>query len=202
MSALSPFICQSPEQRPAPSVYLCLHSAAPSALLSSSLASLHPFSSPLLHQHPSHPFQLCCILSLHAPAFAIFTLHHSCTTHPLSLSPLSLLSRSRIMALHWSNIMTFLVLSTSSASFFFFIKSTAPPQSSAPPFGLFVFTSILRHERVSLHVWPRHITKHLVPLFILPRLSLSVSSSFLSHFPLPVPSPSSLSRSIRHSIRL
>lgn len=59
-------------------------------------------------------------LLLHAPAFAIFTLHHSCTTHPLSLSPLSLLSRSRIRALHWSNIMTFPVLSTSSASSFFF----------------------------------------------------------------------------------
>lgn len=58
-----PFICQSPEQRPAPSVYLCLHSTAPSAPLFSSSPSplfslfrksFHPssFSSPLLHLNP------------------------------------------------------------------------------------------------------------------------------------------------------
>lgn len=128
-----PFICQSPEQRPAPSVYLCLHSAAPSPLLLSSspppLQKIPSILLPLLH--PNLPFSSPPSLTLIPPssssvAFLSFPplpshfhfLHHSCFTHPLTPS-LRPSSRSWIMALHWSNIMTFPVLSTTSASSFF-----------------------------------------------------------------------------------
>lgn len=130
-----PFICQSPEQRPAPSVYLCLHSAAPSALLCSSspippllknpssppsYILFIPSSPPQSPIFPNPFLQLCCIpFLLIAPLPSHFHfLHHSCFTHPLTLS-LRPSSRSWIMALHWSNTMTFPVLSTTSASRFF-----------------------------------------------------------------------------------
>lgn len=80
-----PFICQSPEQCPAPSVYLCLYCAAPSALLFSSSpfppsflslenpSILHPFY-PLFSTSIPHflhlntlSFPLCCICFLHTP---------------------------------------------------------------------------------------------------------------------------------------
>lgn len=162
-----PFICQSPEQRPAPSVYLCLHSAAPSALLfSSSPPHPHPTPFSLLktpsfpppyvlfipsspphspHFHPPHPFlRLCCIPPLHIspsaiplPFFTPFLLHPS--THP---APAPLPSRSWIMALHWSNIMTFPVLSTTSASSFFGLNPLHHHLHHPPPrrcFALHLF---------------------------------------------------------------
>lgn len=140
------FICQSLEQRPAPSVYL--HSAAPSAQLFSplpfplfqfffsSFTSSHflfpnsifycPHSD---HAILSHLFYTALLRSLHlnsSPLPSQFHfLHHSCFTHVLTLSlrphppspsPPALVHGS--WHFHWSNIMTFPVLATTSASSF------------------------------------------------------------------------------------
>lgn len=227
-----PFICQSPEQRPAPSVYLCLHSAAPSALLSSPspiplfkkiLPSLHPtsFSSPLFHLNllflslpaslPPFPIPFCCSV-----AFLSFT---SPLCHPTSIfytilaSPIHSPSPSAPPLVHGSwhftgvtswHFQSCLQL----AHQVFWIKSTAPPppppsSSSTPP--VLRFASILRHERVRSRLAP---SDHKTPCPSLhpPRLSplalLLLFFFFFYRFPLPMSPSFSLSHSIRHSIRL
>lgn len=170
------FICQSLEQRPAPSVYL--HSAAPSAqpflplpfpLFQFFFHLLHLpiFSSPtqsfiartqITPYFPIFFIQLCCVLFIWIPPLChLNSIFCTILASPMSLpypsaptppppSPPALVHGS--WHFHWSNIMTFPVLATTSASSFFGLN----PPPSPPP--LTRFGSIFRCECVSAHVWP------------------------------------------------